>query len=121
MEAGIGCLLGAVVFVLGIPLRALAISLTWTWFVSPVFNVPAVSVLQAVGISMFIGVLIAPLTDYNGWRQSKENKETAFGELIVWAFSNAAINPLLAIGFAWLWHVFIQGGHPWLSSQAWLN
>jgi hypothetical protein len=39
----------------------------------------------------------------------------------MWAFSNAAINPLIAIGFAPLWHVFIQGGQPWFKTQPWLN
>ena len=121
MEAGIGCLFGVGVFVLAIPLRALAISLTWNWFVSSALKVPAISVLQAVGISMFIGVLIEPLTGYNSWRISKESNSTAMGEMMSWAFINAVLSPLFAIAVAWLWHAFIQGDHPWLSSQPWLN
>jgi hypothetical protein len=28
---------------------------------------------------------------------------------------------LFAIALGWMWHAFIQGDHPWLSSQPWLN
>ena len=32
---------------------------------------------------MFVGVVIAPLTDYNGWRQSKEGNKTANEKMLI--------------------------------------
>jgi len=39
-------------------------ALLWTWFIVPVFGVPSVSVGQAIGISIFLGLLAIPFIVY---------------------------------------------------------
>jgi hypothetical protein len=60
MKFGMGCLLLIAGLALAIPLRGLAISLNWTWFVSPALHLPEISLLQGIGISIFLTVLTAP-------------------------------------------------------------
>ena len=51
-------LLGGVgLFILGSILRGWVLSILWGWFVVPVFSLPNLTVVQAIGISLIIGFL----------------------------------------------------------------
>ena len=96
----------------------MAISLIWTWFVSPVLQVPEISVLQGIGFSTFISVAIAPLMA----KTIRYNAATKDFDKEVWSdFVEYLLLPLFTIVIAWLLHVFIQGHQLWLSSQPWLT
>ena len=112
MEIGVGCLLIIVGYVLSIPVRGLAISVTWSWFVSPVLHVPEISLIEGVGISFFIAVVIQPLTAYNALHETERTNKTVaehgFGKAAWDAFGVAVLSPLTWIGLAWLWHMFLS-------------
>jgi hypothetical protein len=120
MKFGMGCLLFIAGLALAIPVRGLAISLNWTWFVSPALHLPEISLLQGIGISIFLTVLTAP--GMYGPLKLTEGAEKEGSTKAGWddLFIYGILGPLLLIVLAWLWHIFIQGDHPWLA-QPWIS
>jgi hypothetical protein len=71
---------------------------TWAWFVVPVFtSLPKLTFGQAVGLSVFLSILIA----------KRANKEYEFYELVDKFFNDLIFTALLFL-FAWLVYVFIR-------------
>lgn len=71
---------------------------TWAWFVVPVFtSLPKMTFGQAVGLSVFLSILIA----------RKDDKEIDFDELVEKFFGGLIFTALLFL-FAWLVYVFIR-------------
>jgi len=80
-------------------LRGWVISIMWGWFVVPVFHLPVLGVLQAIGLALVAGMML-------GHSSAKINKDksllTLVGEFIVIAFS-----PFVALFIGWIIHSFM--------------
>lgn len=88
-------------FVLGVPLRALAISLGWNWFIAPVFRLHDIGLIDAVGISLLINFLLPPTPR---WVVQKEIEGKSVTEQAWMVAQMTLINPLLWIVLAGIWH-----------------
>jgi len=75
-------------------LQGLAISLTWGWFVVPVFPLPPINIVESIGIA-FVAVAIKPSI-------STSNESD-----LVEQFSRAFSQPLLVITFGYILTFFI--------------
>lgn len=78
--------------VLGAILGGWALSVTWGWFMVPVFGLPELSIVPAMGIALVIGYL----TKSSG----SSNKEG--GEAIIEGIVHTFVGPLLVVGIGWI-------------------
>ena len=70
----------------------------WEWFVRPVFEVlPAITIAQAVGLSLFIGLFRADVS-------TKKNDDTEPWVRFVMLFAT----PLSMLFFGWIVNYFIN-------------
>ena len=104
-NALMGCLgwiaYAALVLVLGSILGGWALSIMWEWFIVPVFALPSLGIVQAIGLSCVI-TLLAP-------RQIQRNsgvKKSTF-DVVIETSAQAFLAPLLAVGFGWIVYQFI--------------
>lgn len=91
-------LLGALLIILLIPLAFIfsgyTISVLWLWFVVPSFGLAALSIPQAMGISLIVSYLTHQLP-------KKDEKEDSKNEL--WrAIGFSLVRPFLALAIGWL-------------------
>jgi putative Mn2+ efflux pump MntP len=76
---------------IGVPLRGWAIKVLWGWFVVPVFGLPALTVMSAIGVSM---VIVALNPNY-----SKPNtKDDTALERAAFTLFMAILFPLMSVG-----------------------
>jgi len=75
-------------------LDGVALKLLWGWFLVPTLGFPAISLVQAIGISIVIGFM----TQQHIPRDEDEKKE-----LYVYVF----LTPILAIVIGWIVHLFM--------------
>ena len=95
---GAGVALLAVIVVSSI-MNGLVLSILWSWFVTPVFDLPVLTIVQAIGI----GLVVTMLTYHKS--ESKEGKDTT--ELIAEIVSAAVFQPLFYLFFGWVVRMFL--------------
>lgn len=76
--------------VIGTLMNGWALSILWKWFVIPIFGLPALSIIQAIGISMTVGLLIS--------RSSADNSKKEWTEIV----GGYIAYPVLAVGIGWI-------------------
>lgn len=81
-------------------LRGYALSVLWGWFMVPTLGLPALSVVQAIGIAIVISFLTYQYNDC-------QKKEKSFGETVGQASVMAVVYPLGALLFGWVIHQFM--------------
>lgn len=77
------------------------LSVLWGWFIIPVFNLPELTVVPAIGIAMVVSYLTY---QYN---ESDESDDKIFGEKIGKLIVMAILRPLLVLFFGWIVHLFM--------------
>lgn len=76
-----------------------ALSVTWAWFIVPVFGLPTLTVVQAIGVALVAAILT---------HQSQEsNKEKEIPELTGEIISRSVLVPLATVGLGWIIHSFM--------------
>lgn len=80
-----------------------ALSVLWGWFVVPVFHLPELSIVPAIGIAMVVSYLTY---QENNCEKEKEERGS-FGEVIMLGTMAAIIKPLFALFFGWIVHLFM--------------
>lgn len=68
--------------------RGLCLSILWGWLIAPVFGLPALGVAPAIGLTLFLNLLLL----------HKKEELTTADELVA---------PLLALGVGWVIHLFV--------------
>lgn len=86
--------------VVGIPMSGWALSVLWGWFVVPVFNVPNLSIAQAVGLSCIVSF-------FKSYKTGEPDKDKSWVDVAVGLIVSALLAPLLAVGFGWIVHLFL--------------
>lgn len=71
-----------------------ALSVLWGWFIVPVFELPQLTLIQAIGVGMVVSFLTR-----SSWKK-EEKKETS--EAIIEAVVTAIGLPLISVGFGWV-------------------
>ena len=77
-----------------------ALSVLWGWFISPVFGLPALTIVQAIGLSMVVSYLT-----YQYIRDSGEKKtltKSILTELVM-----AILRPALVLGLGAIVNLFV--------------
>lgn len=76
------------------------LSILWGWFIVPVFNIPAISVEQAIGLAMVVSYLTYQHINADSKRKSK-------GESTVELFVALLARPLITLLFGYILHLFL--------------
>ncbi len=72
-------------------LNGLAASVLWGWFAVPIFGVPPITIPEAIGLSMLIGMFVSQVRD-----QTDDNAE--FWVRLAVCFAR----PAVAVGVGWI-------------------
>lgn len=81
--------------VLGSIMGGWALSVTWRWFIVPVFSAPTLTIAQAIGVGLVVNLLTS--------RQTKEEDEDeSWIEKVIKAAIYVVLYPLMAVGIGWI-------------------
>ncbi len=75
--------------------RGYVLSYLWAWFVVPAFGLPAISVLQALGLALLVGMTTHEIPNE---KENNDNIESSWGYVLAAAF----LNPALALAMGWV-------------------
>lgn len=110
MSGAPGVFFLALSLLLSIPVNGVLLAATWAWFIVPIFNVRQISVAEAIGLSIFLSVVLSVGPQARlGPKPAPEPGEDkeAYVARMVWTVVNQHLSfPILCLLFAWLWHVF---------------
>jgi hypothetical protein len=90
------------VMVIGVTLSGFVLSILWSWFISPSFNVDDISVPVAIGISMIVSYMT-----YQDDSKSDTNKSKEYSEILTEYAGKSLGRPLFALLFGWIVTLFI--------------
>ncbi len=79
-----------------------ALSILWGWFMVPVFHLPQLSLVPAIGISMVVGYLTQQSPE-----AKKKNDEVSTGMIILNGVLWAVFKPSFALLFGSIVHSFM--------------
>ena len=103
----LGCIGGivAVLFILivGTFANGLTLSVLWKWFVVPAFDVPQLTVMQALGLSLVVSFFTADLQK----QEADHKKKTSATESILTACLQVVIKPLVFLAIGWVYLQFM--------------
>lgn len=85
----------------GIIVNGWIVSLFWKWFIVPIFPVQPLTILQAYGIALLIGLLTKHEIDV------KAPKRTTM-EIVLRGISTVIVSPLITLGFGWIVFQFMK-------------
>lgn len=88
---------GAVVLlVANAVLRGFVLSILWGWFLVPVFSLPAISIPQALGIALVIGMLTGGIGTGN------QSTDSAAAKVVI-----IILGPLFTLLIGWIYTLFL--------------
>lgn len=76
-------------------LQGWVLACLWTWFIAPIFGLPAITMVQACGISLIGGMFCSTTT-------SSKDEEPSFKPLLI-----LLIKPLATLAVGYVFHVFM--------------
>ncbi|MDP3726358.1 MAG: hypothetical protein Q8R36_04140 [bacterium] len=86
--------------VVGSIANGFVLSVLWGWFIVPTLGLPALSVVQAIGIAMVVSYLTYHYIDTQKGTEDKREK-------IAMAIGMVILRPLFALFFGWIIHLFM--------------
>lgn len=92
-------LIGLVITAIGSIVGGWVLSVLWAWFIAPFFGLPAISIAQACGVSLVIGLMTK-----EGY---SKNNDQGVSEMIAAGISNAVFVPLFSLGIGWVFKLFL--------------
>lgn len=90
-----------VVLVVSSIANGFVLSVLWGWFVIPLFEVPSLTIAQAVGFSMVVSFLTYQYND------SDKKEEKSLTERIVYLILLAIMRPALVLVTGYIVHLFV--------------
>lgn len=98
-DTTLSLLLLPMVLVVGYAVNGFVFSKLWQWFIITIFDLPPITVMQAIGISMVVGFLTYTQPPESSGKGPLENLIVAFFKLLFTA--------LFALLFGWILHLFM--------------
>lgn len=101
---GLAMLVPLLMFV-GAILNGWALSVLWGWFVAPVFGIPELSILQAIGF----GLIVSYMTREPDSSKSKDKDDDSHPVITMMIVT--ALRPIFAVFIGWIVTLFMQEGY----------
>lgn len=73
--------------------NGLALSMLWGWFAVPIFHLPTLTVVQAIGVSLLVSYMT------HGESHEKEKKD---GATVTVTFAKIFMKPVIGLAFGWV-------------------
>jgi uncharacterized membrane protein SpoIIM required for sporulation len=80
-------------FVIGPIVNGWALSVLWSWFVAPLFELPILSIFSAIGLALVASMV----TSRNAGREYKKP-----GDALAAVVAQSLITPLITVGLGWV-------------------
>ena len=93
---GLVVLMGLVV-ILGYIVSGLVLSILWGWFMTSMFEVPEISILEAIGITLIVDLLIRDLAT-----RGNVDNESNTGKKLARALGRAFLTPFIILLIGWI-------------------
>src|SRR5690606_38361726 len=77
------------------------LSVLWGWFIVPVFEIPDISILQAIGLSMVVGFLTYQHIE------SDKKSDRSLTESVIYMLMLAIIRPAIVLFIGYIVHLFV--------------
>ena len=103
LKPAFGCLFLIASVFLAIPINGYVIAVLWGWFIIPIFNVRAIGITEAVGLSIFVSS-VSPMKPTPPTLAQKESGEDDYAAGIWRLAANVFLVPGLTLVLAWIWH-----------------
>lgn len=101
-EKAMGCALiligGSVSTVVGVIMRGWVLTILWSWFITPLFSLKEIGIVNAIGLSIVAAYLTKQTTHCEDKRESHEK--------IIEMLLSPFLSPLFALAIAWVVHSF---------------
>lgn len=102
----LGCIGAILTFlilvVVGTVASGYALSVLWGWFVVPTFELPALTIIQALGISLVVNYFTSDLQ-----RTQEESKEKSYTKVLFNACLKIVLRPLIFLFLGWVYLQFM--------------
>lgn len=85
--------------VVGVAMDGWALSKIWNWFIPPIFALPTLQIMQAVGVSLTFQLFIRT---NKLKRESSDTKFDSDTEKLVYNVLEIVFVPLFSVGVAWI-------------------
>ncbi len=79
-------------------LNGYVLSILWRWFLVPTLDLPAISIVQAIGISLVIGYL----TDHSSGKSDDRKSDNLIANIFT-----ISLKPLMALFIGWIVKLFL--------------
>ena len=89
--------------VLGAMLNGWVFSILWKWFVIPIFNLPALTVVQSIGL----GMVVAMFNGKDKFSSDKKSDQESLWTVTLKAFFTAILTPLFTLLLAYIVTLFL--------------
>ena len=81
--------------------RGYVLTILWTWFIVPVFHLPVLGIVVAIGVSMVVGFLTYQTPPYNsGDVRTDADKFSS-------AIASALVHPAAYLLIGWIVHLYL--------------
>ncbi len=82
------------ILVIGTYISGWVLSILWGWFVSPIFNLPTLSLIEAIGISLVVGYTKSKVPQHDDNRKASDK--------LIESITNMLVTPLFHVGIGWI-------------------
>ncbi len=83
-------------------LNGYVLRILWGWFVVPLFHLPNLTIAQAIGLTMVVG-LLTHRSRTDGREKTKEEKRKETIEF----FAELFLYPFITLGVGWIVHLYV--------------
>lgn len=90
-----------VVVALGAILEGYVLTVLWGWFIIPIFHLPPLTIVPAIGIALVVGLLT-----YHSNPDVEEKKRTGWEQFAL-LMGKLFARPLVVLAFGWAVHKFM--------------
>jgi hypothetical protein len=77
-------------------LNGYVLSVLWSWFIVPTFNIPSLNIPTAIGVALVVEYLTYQI------KIDENDKKTSFGEKMSDRFIISILKPAFALLFGWV-------------------
>ena len=87
---------------LGSIINGYVLRILWGWFIVPIFHLPSLTIAQAIGLSMVVGLLTHRSRNSDGREKTEKEKKKELISFIAELF----LFPFITLGVGWIVHQY---------------
>jgi hypothetical protein len=101
----------SLIVLFAVPVMGLVVSESWNWFLAPIAGLRVISLIEGIGLSMFLSVAGTIITlPLRKWESDNKPNDSP-NMILLRGLSKMAglliFSPLAVLAGAWVWHTFI--------------